>query len=255
MNHLLDENVFAIRLKYLEERVCLYRPFLRPTTVSVMNRAIFSGDFAGCTDPSALSLLSAFVAICQPSRVLELGTYHGFSTLILADLLASNERPGRIVTVEPNAAAQAAARERVVEAGLHESVRFVSGRSTDEHVLQVVGAEAPFDMLYIDTSHHYDATIAELETCLVRRPLVRPGALIFLHDITFPMGKDRGVGPAVTDWLARHPEFHYLPLSTTGVWPNPCGLGILLAPATDDGQANPAPGPGTDAAAARRGST
>jgi hypothetical protein len=110
-------------------------------------------------------------------------------------------------------------------------------------------------MLYIDTSHHYDATIAELETCLVRRPLVRPGALIFLHDITFPMGKDRGVGPAVTDWLARHPEFHYLPLSTTGVWPNPCGLGILLAPATDDGQANPAPGPGTDAAAARRGST
>ena len=245
MSHLLDENVFAIRLKYLEERLCLYRPFLRPATVGVMNRAIFGRDFAGSTDVSALSLLSTFVAICQPSRVLELGTYHGFSTLILADLLASNERPGRIVTVDPNAAAQAAARERVAEAGLAGVVRFVCGCSDDEQVLEAVGADAPFDMLYIDTSHQYEATLAELEMYLVRRPLVRPGALIFLHDITFPMGGDAGVGPAVEHWLARHPDFRYLPLTSAGIWPNPCGLGILLKPTAPAGAA-PAPGAADD---------
>ena len=83
---------------------------------------------------------------------------------------------------------------------MHESVRFVSGRSTDEHVLQAVGAERRSDMLYIDTSHHYDATIAELEYCLVRRPPVRPGRLIFLHDITFPMGRIASRTGVPTGW-------------------------------------------------------
>src|SRR5688572_23307916 len=109
LEHLLNSDIFSIRLRYLEERTCLYRPFLQPATVTVMNRAIFASSFAGATDPSALSLLSMFVAICQPARVLELGTYHGFSALVLADLLSRNGCPGRVVTVEPDEVAQAEA--------------------------------------------------------------------------------------------------------------------------------------------------
>ena len=225
-----DDAAFQIRLAYLDDRTCLYRPFIRPATARVLNRAVFGGEFSGSTDPSALSLLSMFVAICQPERVLELGTYHGFSTLVFAELLSSNARRGRIITVEPDEAAQEDARRQVQEAGLASVVRFVRGFSTDEQVVEAALREAPYDIIYIDTSHHYEPTLAELDVYLIRRRMVRPGGLIFLHDITYPMGNDRGVGAAVEDWLKRHPEFRYLPLTRAGVWPNPCGLGILLAP-------------------------
>ena len=107
--YLLEDGIFDIRLSYLRDRLCLYRPFLRPQTVDVMNDAIFSERFGGATDVSALSVLVMFSSICQPTRVLELGTYQGFSTLILADILSSNSRPGRIVTVEPSQESQSSA--------------------------------------------------------------------------------------------------------------------------------------------------
>ena len=85
-------------------------------------------------------------------------------------------------------------------------------------------------MLYIDTSHLYEATLGELQTYLIDRPMVRPGGMVFLHDISFPMPDDRGVGAAVDDWVKRHPDYRYLPLTMEGLWPNPCGLGIILTP-------------------------
>jgi predicted O-methyltransferase YrrM len=228
--YLIEDGIFDIRLKFLEDRSCLYRPFLRPRTVEAMNSAIFGEGFAGATDMSALSVMAMFCAICQPSRVVELGTYRGFSTLILADILSTNQRAGRIVTVEPTAAAQESAKRCLEAAGLSGSVQFVSGFSLDRHVLDQLQRQAPYDMIYIDTSHEYKPTLGELQTYLVDRPMIRPGGMVFLHDISFPMTNDRGVGGAVADWVVQHPEYRYLPLTTDGLWPNPCGLGILLTP-------------------------
>jgi predicted O-methyltransferase YrrM len=228
--YLIQDGILDIRLKYLEDRLCLYRPFLRPRTVEVMNSAIFGEYFAGATDVSALSILAMFCAICQPARVLELGTYRGFSTLILADILGSNSRAGRMVTVEPAPGPQASARRCLEAAGLAADVDFVSGFSLDKHVLDQVQAQAPYDILYIDTSHQYEPTLGELQAYLIERRVVRPGGLVFLHDISLPMPGDRGVGAAVSDWVSRNPEYRYLPLTTGGLWPNPCGLGMLLVP-------------------------
>jgi predicted O-methyltransferase YrrM len=230
--YLIQDGIFDNRLKFLQDRSCLYRPFLQPRTVEVMNTAIFGEGFAGATDMSALSVLAMFCAICQPTRVLELGTYRGFSTLILADILSTNARAGRIVTVEAIPAFQESAKGCLEAAGLSGSVQFVSGFSIDRRVLDQVQVVAPYDMMYIDTSHEYEQTLGELQTYLIDRPMIRPGAMVFFHDISFPMPNDRGVGGALTDWVARHPEYRYLPLTTDGVWPNPCGLGILLTPQT-----------------------
>jgi predicted O-methyltransferase YrrM len=41
-------------------------------------------------DPSALSLLVTFCAITQPMRMLELGTFHGFGIMTIAEFLATN---------------------------------------------------------------------------------------------------------------------------------------------------------------------
>ncbi len=84
--------------------------------------------------------------------------------------------------------------------------------------------------MYIDSSHSYEATYQELDMYLSHAPIVRSGGLVLLHDITLDMGEDRGVGAAVDDWLAEHTDFHYLPLTKKGIWPNACGLGIMLVP-------------------------
>jgi predicted O-methyltransferase YrrM len=227
---LIEDGILDIRLKFLEERSCLYRPFLRPRTVEVMNTAIFGERFAGATDMSALSVLAMFCAICQPNKVLELGTYHGFSTLILADILSTNSRAGRIVTVEPAPVPQESAKRSLEAAGLGSAVQFVSGLSLDRHVLDSVQAQAPYDLLYIDSSHLYEPTLGELQAYLIDRPMIRPGGMVFLHDISLPITNDRGVGAAVNEWVKRYPEYRYLPLTTEGLWPNRCGLGIILTP-------------------------
>ncbi|OQB56150.1 MAG: Protein-L-isoaspartate O-methyltransferase [Deltaproteobacteria bacterium ADurb.Bin151] len=225
-----QDEYFEMRLEYMKDRMCLYRPFLRPAAAEAMNAAVFGKNFAGSTDPSALSLLVMFCAITQPIRMLELGTFHGFSTMTIAEILATNKRPGTLVTVEPMQEYQECAKELVFQAGLTSTVQFVRGFSTDEAVLSVVEEWAPYDIIYIDSSHQFAQTLEELDLYLIARPLIRPGGLVFLHDITLELENDPGVGPAVDEWIRRHPEYHYLPLSTKGIWPQEAGFGIIQTP-------------------------
>src|SRR4051812_4582019 len=69
-DYLVTDGLLDMRLLYLDDRLCLYRPFLRPRTMDVVNEAIFGKNFAGGTDPSALSLLAMMCAICQPLKIL-----------------------------------------------------------------------------------------------------------------------------------------------------------------------------------------
>jgi predicted O-methyltransferase YrrM len=225
-----QDEYFEMRLEYMKDRMCLYRPFLRPAAAEALNSAVFGENFAGSTDPSALSLLVMFCAITQPVRMLELGTFHGFGTMTIAEILATNKRPGTLVTVEPLPEYQERAKEFISRAGLASTVHFVSGFSTDEAVLSVVEEQAPYDIIYIDSSHQYAKTLEELDLYLIERPLIRPGGLVFLHDITLELENDPGVGPAVDEWIKRHPEYHYLPLSTKGIWPQAAGFGIIQTP-------------------------
>lgn len=225
-----EDQYFEMRLAYLQDRMCLYRPFLRPAAAEAMNAAIFGENFAGSTDPSALSLLVTFCAITQPMRMLELGTFHGFSTMTIAEILATNRRPGILCSVEPMQEYQERAKEFVAQAGLSSTVRFIHGLSTDKNVLASVEENAPYDIIYIDSSHSFEGTLQELDLYLIKYCMIRPGGLVFLHDITLELENDPGVGPAVDQWIRLHPEYNYLPLTTKGIWPQVAGFGIIRTP-------------------------
>lgn len=225
-----EDKYFKMRLEYMKDRMCLYRPFMRPAAAEALNAAVFGETFAGSTDPSALSLLVAFCAITKPRRMLELGTYHGFGTMAISEILSTNKSPGILVTVEPRQEYQERAKEFLAQAGLTSSVHFVCGFSTDEAVLTAVGEYAPYDIIYIDSSHEYIQTLEELDLYLIKRRLIRPGGLVFLHDITLNIENDPGVGRAVDEWIKRNPEYYYLPLSTKGIWPQAAGFGIIQTP-------------------------
>ena len=104
-------------------------------------------------------------------RILELGTRSGDSTLAL--LLGAKETGGHVtsVDIEPCPEAQA----RVAASGLTPYWTFLL---SDDLVLPWT---EPVEHLFIDTSHAYDHTLAELRKY---EPLVVPGGVITMHDAT-----------------------------------------------------------------------
>jgi predicted O-methyltransferase YrrM len=86
--------------------------------------------------------------------------------------------------------------------GLAGRVAFVEGFSLDAPVLAAL--PRAIDLLFIDTSHEYGPTLAEIETYL---PRLAPGGLVALHDSISQDGVRRAM-------LERWPDFETLTFAT-----------------------------------------
>jgi predicted O-methyltransferase YrrM len=170
----------------------------------------------------------------RPKRILEVGTYVGVSTL----LIALADAAATIVTVDPSLplavemnsmgselgslargvrthdVARAAARQL----GVEDCIKFVQGgfstgdtfssirRSTDVQV-PVVGPAVcdmygPFDLIFVDGLHYAAAVEKDLE--LATKALA-PGGVILMHDCIGMWGTNVRAG--IFRFLADHPEF------------------------------------------------
>jgi len=138
-----------------------------------------------------LPTLSLLITEFRLRTVVELGVRTGVSTLALLEATAPLQGSVLSVDVEPCREA----RRRVAEAGLDGHWRFV--QMSD---LELPDAEIPdpIDLLFVDTTHLFDHTLAELDKY---GPRLRPGAWIALHDYT----SCAGVTAAVRDWMRTQP--------------------------------------------------
>src|SRR5262249_24457021 len=134
-------------------------------------------------------ILDAAVANARPARVLELGTYCGYSALRMA--VASPT--AQIVSIEFNAANAEIARRILDHAGVSGRVRVVvgtlgdSGRTVDA-LLNAHGFGAGSgDLGFID--HGKKAYPADLQLIL-EQGWLRPGALVVADNIKFPGAPD-----------------------------------------------------------------
>ena len=120
-------------------------------------------------------LLHLLVRIHGASRVLELGTLGGYSTIWMARALAPG---GRLVTLELNPDYARVARESIERAGLSERVEVRVGPALDSLLaLRDEGVE-PFDLIFIDADKQSTPEYFEqaLELC-------RPGGLIMVDNV------------------------------------------------------------------------
>lgn len=129
-----------------------------------------------CTTVSDIYLhLPRFVALCEEveaKTVIELGTRGGVSTI--AWLYGLEKTDGHLWSVDIDPAPEFS----------HERWSFLQGNDLDpEIVRQLPDAE----IVFIDTSHQYEQTLAELN---VYKWKVKPGGRIVLHDteLAHPMG-------------------------------------------------------------------
>ena len=119
----------------------------RSTHLEVINPRMLSGHVQG----RVLSMISKMI---QPKRILELGTFTGYSALCLAEGLMED---GKLITLEHNDEMEAAIRRNLALSPLGEKVELVIGDAKEE--LRRLGEEAKsaasdrsnkFDLVFID---------------------------------------------------------------------------------------------------------
>ena len=205
-----------------------YRALLSDDALAALEDIACDDEYAGSGDAHTLSLLATFIHASQMTKVVQIGTWIGFSTIVLAGALARVEADGKptILTVDPAIPELEKAKKYVQRAGLQDQVQFLAGSSLDPKVQQAVRKSGPYDMAFIDSQHDYEVCSVELRAMW---PIVKEGGILAAHDssnlaIGYDTNKQGGVSRAITEWIKEEGIEQSIFL-TYPLW-NPVGLFI-----------------------------
>jgi predicted O-methyltransferase YrrM len=133
------------------------------THVEMINPRMMSGHIQG----RVLSMLSQMI---QPTRILELGTFTGYSALCLAEGLTPD---GELISLEHNDELEDMIRRNWALSPIHDKLHLLIGDAIESlHQLAHTHAQA-FDLVFIDADKREYSTYLDLVL-----PLLRPGGWI-----------------------------------------------------------------------------
>ncbi|HCE47339.1 MAG TPA: methyltransferase [Prevotellaceae bacterium] len=140
LSHIDEENPYMARL-------------YRETNIYLVRSHMASGHLQGC-------FLRMVVQMIRPHRILEIGTYTGYSALCMASALTDN---GKIVTYEINDELEDFTRTRLEQSPWAEHIEFRIG-----DVLKDLDKSERFDMIFIDGNkrqykEYYEMSLNVLE--------------------------------------------------------------------------------------------
>lgn len=138
------------------------------------------------------------LAYCVRGNILELGSYHGLSTAIIATASRNSPWPKRVYSVDLNGECVAMTARNMNSLGLAQYVTSLCGEASDA-IRQLGAAGGMFSFIFIDHSHAYEPVLAVCRE--LHRVLVSGGFCLF-HDYndarnTSPDDTDYGVYQAV----------------------------------------------------------
>lgn len=173
--------------------VAVARRFLgdrSPPTADPDLRAIRDHANRGTDISSHLETLFVECCLMQPALIVELGARSGESTLVFE--VVARRFNATLVSVDLDSAplGETIPQRRFVQADDIQLGNEWEAYASAEGI-------GPIDVLFIDTSHLFDHTMAELETWL---PHLRPGGLAFLHDTNLDLVYLRRDGSAGPGW-------------------------------------------------------
>jgi caffeoyl-CoA O-methyltransferase len=162
--HFMSDELENYVVEHSENEPQLLQELNRETHVKVLQPRMLSGHFQG----RVLSLLSKII---QPTTILEIGTYTGYSALCLAEGLAKN---GKLHTIDINEELQEM-QQRYFNASPH-------GKNIIPHIgnaLEIIPAlNETFDLVFIDAdkenySNYFDLVIDKM----------KPGGIILSDNV------------------------------------------------------------------------
>ena len=136
----------------------------RDTYVNVLNPHMLSGHVQG-------RVLSALSKMIRPQRILELGTFTGYSALCLAEGLPDD---GQLVSIEHNDELESTIRHNLSRSPLGEKIDLRIG----DCKLVIGDLDGPFDLVFIDADKREYCAYMDLVY-----PLVRPGGWILADNV------------------------------------------------------------------------
>jgi predicted O-methyltransferase YrrM len=116
-------------------------------------------------------VLSMFSHMLRPTRVLEVGTYTGYSAICFAEGLAPG---GKVTTLEVNAELQPMAEQYFREAGKADCIQMLVGDATE--LLPTL--EGPFDLVFLDADKENYTTYYKMVL-----PKLRQGGILLADNV------------------------------------------------------------------------
>jgi caffeoyl-CoA O-methyltransferase len=127
----------------------------RETNLKVNSPRMLSGHLQG-------RFLSMISKLLQPSFVLEIGTYTGYSALCMAEGLQAG---GELITIDPNEETNHFARRYFERSEFRDNIRLITGQAQEV----IPGLQQQFDLVFIDAdkknySLYFDLVIEKVRT-------------------------------------------------------------------------------------------
>ena len=143
----LDENLSAYIEAYTQQEPELLEKLNRETWAKILMPRMLSGHLQG-------QVLSMFSKMIRPSRILEIGTYTGYSAICLAEGLVSG---GKLFTIDINEELHDMVNRYVKASAFANQIEILTGNALDI----IPGINEKFDLVFIDAdkenySNYYD---------------------------------------------------------------------------------------------------
>jgi predicted O-methyltransferase YrrM len=125
--------------------------------------------------PELAHFLSFILRLIKPKRILELGTYTGFSALTFAE---ATDATCQIIAIDRNLEWTKLAKRFWAEAGVSDRINLIHGDAREMLAKIIAESIEPFDFIFIDASKkHYEAYV---NSCL---ELLAPGGVIAVDNV------------------------------------------------------------------------
>lgn len=161
---IIDSRIQDYAEKYTSAESETLRKLREKTYGTRDDKNMLSGFYQG-------RLLAMFSKMLQPKRILEIGTYMGYSALCLAEGLADD---GKIITLDVNEETNKIARQFWAETDLNSKIEAHLGQATEI----IPTLDETFDLVFIDADKPNYANYYDLVF-----PKMRVGGLIIADNV------------------------------------------------------------------------
>ena len=134
--HFLPEKIDNYVVNHSQEEPQILKELSKETWQKVLNPRMLSGAFQG-------RILSMISKLIQPSSILEIGTYTGYSALCLAEGLSKN---GKIITIDKNEELETLQNKYFEKSGYRSQIQQMVGDATK--IIPTLTQK--FDLVFID---------------------------------------------------------------------------------------------------------
>jgi predicted O-methyltransferase YrrM len=151
----LDEEIENYALNHTSQENDLLKELNRQTHIQILQPRMLSGHLQG-------KVLSMFSNMINPKRVLEIGTYTGYSALSIAEGLPVD---GEIITIDLNQELESFTRSYFEKSVYNSKIKFLVGNALDV----IPTLNETWDLVFIDADKENYSTYFDLVINQVRK--------------------------------------------------------------------------------------